>query len=153
MSNLSLGDIEVSGDIDIFILEDTTIYQKRLVTCLRSIGFKGKITIASSLTEAKKLITVERPGLILSDWNLPDGFGIDFLKLVRSHKKFDQVPVLMVTTMDDVSKIVEAIRQGADDYVVKPFYENDVIEKLAFAFEKRQPKIDSLSLGLTLKPT
>lgn len=139
MGKLVLGEIEIDDDIDVFALEDTVLYQKRLQTCLRSIGFKGKITVAGTLAEAKKLITSEKPGLIISDWNLPDGIGIDFLKLVRSEKRFDQVPVLMVTNKDDISKIIEAIRSGADDYVLKPFYEIDVIEKLAYAFEKRIP--------------
>ena len=140
MSTISLGDMQINGETEVFVLEDTLLYQKRLMTCLRTIGFKGKITIAGSVSEATNLIKTARPGLILSDWNLPDGFGIDFLKLVRSEKRFDHVPMLMVTTMDDVSKIMEAIKSGADDYIVKPFYEIDVIEKLSFAFEKRLPK-------------
>lgn len=140
MARILIGDAEVSDDMDIFFLEDSPVYQKRLVTCVRSIGLKGKVTMAGTVAEAMKLITVARPGLIFSDWNLPDGIGLDFLKLVRGEKKFDQVPLIMVTTMDDISKITAAMKHGADDYVVKPFYETEMVEKLSFAFEKRQPK-------------
>lgn len=150
MGLLKLGEAEVSANIDVFILEDTPLYQKRVVACLKAIGFTGKLTIAGSLAEAKKLITVERPGLILSDWNLPDGIGIDFVKLVRSEKKFDQTPIIMVTTMDEVSHIIKALQVGADDYVVKPFYESDVSEKLGFAFEKRLAQ-GPQTLGFTPK--
>lgn len=150
MSTITLGDIQISAETEVFFLEDTLLYQKRLMTCLRTIGFKGKITIAGNVSEAAKLITTAKPGLILSDWNLPDGFGIDFLKLVRSEKRFDHVPMLMVTTMDDVSKIMEAIKSGADDYIVKPFYEIDVVEKLSFAFEKRLPKENPISPSIKI---
>src|SRR6476469_1234571 len=150
MGLFNLGDVQLSDELEVFILEDTPLYQKRLITCLKSIGFKGRIIVAASLAEAKKLIQTENPSLILSDWNLPDGVGIDFVKLIRAEKKFDSVPVLMVTTMDDASNMIQALQKGADDYIVKPFYENDVIEKLSFAFEKR--KGTGLSLELKLSP-
>ncbi len=151
---ITLNDIEVRENLDIFVLEDTLTYQKRMITSIRSIGFKGKIVVAASLAEANRLITIENPGLILSDWNLPDGTGIDFLKNIRSHKKFDTVPFLMVTTMGEASNVVTALKAGADGYVVKPMYESDLIEKLAFAFEKRMSSEESGGLdlsGITLK--
>lgn len=152
MSSFLLGDIEINDSIDVFILEDSTVYQKRMISCLKSIGFKGKVTVAGSLAEAHKLIATAKPGLILSDWNLPDGFGLDFLKMIRSERKFDEVPILMVTTEGEVGKILSAVSSGADGYVLKPFYEDDVIGKLSFAFEKRSPKEKSIFLELMPVP-
>ena len=153
MGKIKIGHVEVDDKLEIFILEDTVMYQKRMITSLKSIGFKGKITVSNSVVAAQKQITVENPGLILLDWNLPDGLGIEFLKFLRGEKKFNHVPILMVTTEGDSSHVIEAVMNGADDYVVKPYYETDLVEKFSYAFEKRMAKDDPNEITLDLRNT
>lgn len=57
--------------------------------------------------------------LILLDLNLPDGHGLDFLRALR--KRADATPVIILTAMDQVSRRIEGLNAGADDYLVKPF--------------------------------
>ncbi len=137
MTDLILDEIAVPDNLSFFYLEDTPLFQKKMLSGLADIGFKGSITVAATLKEANELLPKQKPKFILSDWNLPDGVGIDFLKTVRSDKYYDAVPFLMVTTMDDIDNILEAITHGADGYIVKPWSEKDLIDKIAFAYNKR----------------
>lgn len=137
MSKIYLNEIAVPNDLHIFILEDEAFFQKKMMETLGDIGFKGKVTLAKNVEEAKGQFENSKPDFILSDWNLPDGIGIEFLKTVRANSSFDHVPFLMVTTMDDIGNILEAVNLGADGYIVKPWEESDVIEKMGHAFEKR----------------
>lgn len=137
MSKIKLLDIEVSADLNVFILEDTPLYQKKMVSTLMEIGFNGKFNIAPSLKVAAELSRTEKIDLFLLDWNLPDGTGLDFLKTLKVMPQFEKTPVLMVTTMDDISNILSAVGEGVDGYIVKPYENEEVIEKLSFAFEKK----------------
>ena len=74
--------------------------------------------------EALRLMQQPRPDLVLLDIHLPEVDGIDMLRAIRDG---GQTPVIMVTTLaDDVVKLL-ALRQGADDYVVKPFNPPEVV--------------------------
>ncbi len=134
---IKFDDIEIPSTVHFFILEDTLIYQKRIQACLKDLGFTGKITLASTIHEAKTLLEGNMPDCFLCDWNLPDGIGPDFVKYVRAKLELKNSPILMITTMDNASNMIQAIQLGADGYVVKPYYHNAVLETLAFAFDKR----------------
>lgn len=58
-------------------------------------------------------------GLILSDWNMPNMDGLEFLRRVRELS--EQVPFIMITTEAERSRVVSAIQAGVSDYLVKPF--------------------------------
>ncbi len=132
-----LDDVTAPEGTTFFILEDSLMYQKKMVAAIRDIGFKGKITISSSIEEATRKLEEGVPGFFLSDWNLPDGKGIDFLKIVRAKSHLNAVPFLIVTTMDSIDNILDAIKSGADGYIVKLWEKEDLLEKMSFAFEKR----------------
>lgn len=137
MAMITLDEILIPQDISFLILEDTPVFQKKLLMSLGDIGFSGKISIASTILEAEELIAKFKFDFILSDWNLPDGQGIEFLRTVRSINDYVRTPVLMVTTIDDIDNILEAVSEGADGYIVKPWQEKDLIEKISFAYNKR----------------
>jgi two-component system chemotaxis response regulator CheY len=65
--------------------------------------------------------------LIISDWNMPNMSGIEFLKRVRSSEKHKTTPFLMVTAEATRENIIEAIGAGASNYVVKPV-QADIVE-------------------------
>ncbi len=135
-SKINLCGVEVDPESHFFLLEDTVSYQTEISNTIRSLGFRGKITIAGSLKEGLEILNEITPDLVLCDWNLPDGIGFDFLRALRKAKRFKEIPVLMITTMDDISNILSAVKEGADGYIVKPFEADDFAEKISFAFEK-----------------
>jgi two-component system, chemotaxis family, chemotaxis protein CheY len=71
-----------------------------------------------------------RVSLILVDWNMPEMNGIEFLRNLRAEPQFGSVPVMMVTTETEAGQISAALEAGANEYVIKPFTEETIEEKL-----------------------
>lgn len=137
MSKIQIGSSTLASDTHFFLLEDSPEYQKKLLQTLKALGFIGKVTLAETVEEAKQKTASETFDFFFSDWNLPDGMGIEFLKSVRSNKDHDDKPFLMVTTLDDISNILEATNHGSDGFVVKPYEMEDLVEKMDFALERK----------------
>ena len=138
MSTVVIDEISMPADMYFLILEDTEIFQKKLVQTLNDLGFTGNITMTDTVASALEALNENQPDFILSDWNLPDGKGIDFLKKVRADSKYSTTPFVMVTTMDSIDDILDAVTIGADDYVVKPWEEKEMAEKISSAYAKRK---------------
>ena len=68
----------------------------------------------------------DAPRLVLLDWNMPGKSGLELCKLLREQPNAHLTYILMVTGKDDRDDIVEALQAGADDYVVKPFDEEEL---------------------------
>jgi len=68
--------------------------------------------------------------VIVTDWNMPEMSGIDFVRAVRAAAATKDVPVLMVTTNAAKDDIVEALKVGVNSYVVKPFTPDTMKEKI-----------------------
>ena len=75
-------------------------------------------------------INFVRVDVIVTDWNMPEMSGIDFIRHVRATPATKHVPVLMVTTNAAKDDIVEALKVGVNSYVVKPFTPDTMKEKI-----------------------
>lgn len=73
----------------------------------------------------------EHAVLAMVDWNMPELDGLGFVKAVRAERRFDGVRLVMVTTEIDKAHVVDALAAGADEYVMKPFTREALVEKLA----------------------
>lgn len=122
--------------IKILILDDSEIIRKTEMKILKALGFKGPIFQAETVRAAEEIIQKEDIQFFILDWNLPDGTGFNYLKTIRKMDKFSNVPVLMVTTEDEVGKMLEAIEEGASNYCTKPIGVEDFVEKFQGAYEK-----------------
>ncbi|HMV39132.1 response regulator [Plasticicumulans sp.] len=72
------------------------------------------------------------PGIevALVDWNMPVMNGYDFIKAVRAQPKYARLTMMMVTTETEMSQVVRALAAGANEYVMKPFTADALVEKL-----------------------
>ena len=73
----------------------------------------------------------EVPDLALIDWNMPVMNGLEFVSKARGDPRLREMTLVMVTTESEQSQIVRALAAGAHEYVIKPFTEGAMIEKLA----------------------
>jgi len=67
---------------------------------------------------------------VLVDWNMPEMNGYDFVVAVRALPAYRAMPIMMVTTETEMSQVVRALEAGADEYVMKPFTRDSLMEKL-----------------------
>ena len=75
------------------------------------------------------------PDLILCDWNMPELDGLEFLTKVKGSSDYKSIPVIMVTTESEKSKVIEAIKAGVNNYVSKPFTPEGLKEKVVQTFK------------------
>jgi len=68
--------------------------------------------------------------LVLLDWNMPRMTGIEVLRALKADDRFKAIPVMMVTTEVERAKVVEAVSNGAKNYVMKPFSHEDLMAKI-----------------------
>jgi two-component system chemotaxis response regulator CheY len=66
-------------------------------------------------------LRAEQVGLIISDWIMPEMTGIDFLRACKDDPDLKRIPFIMVTAEAQKESVVEAIKGGVDNYIVKPF--------------------------------
>lgn len=80
--------------------------------------------------EALKAVAAEKPDMIFMDWNMPNLSGIETLKKLKADPATQPIPVIMVTSESEKTNIIEAVKSGAANYVVKPFNADTIKEKL-----------------------
>jgi len=112
----------------VLVVDDSQIMRKIIIGALRNESVKN-ISEASDGLEAYEAVQ-KNPDidLILMDWNMPSLNGVDAVKKIRTTNP--NVPIIMVTTEAEQHRVVEAIKSGANDYLVKPFSPKDIKSKL-----------------------
>lgn len=81
------------------------------------------------IDDAREAFVAVRYELLLLDFNLPDGRGLDFLRELR--RDGSKVPVIVLTAMDQIASRIEGLNSGADDYLVKPFDLSELSARVA----------------------
>lgn len=122
-------------NITFLILEDMDHLRQLMVKDLRAIGVMGKIHEAPNVQAAIKISSTEEIGFVISDWNLPDGTGHDFLKKFRAVERYKKTPYIMCTTNSEIKYFLDAIASGANDFVVKPWDANELKKKIRLTWE------------------
>ena len=111
------------------VIDDSKSIRSILTKILVEIGFS--VSEAANGLEALEVIKQEKADLALVDWNMPDMNGFEFIQEVRKDNTYKDMKLMMVTTETEMNKVVEALEAGANEYVMKPFTKEMIIEKLA----------------------
>lgn len=109
----------------ILLVEDNEAIIMGLEYLLTQEGYQAET--ARSIKEAYAAVEKETVDLILLDISLPDGNGFDFCKYV---KKYSDISVIFLTAREEETDVVEGLDMGADDYVVKPFRNRELISRI-----------------------
>lgn len=120
------------ADTNILVVDDMMTMRKLVKKALTELGF-SKITEAdngaNALSKFREATTAGVPfQLIISDWNMPEMTGIEFLKKVRETQK--ALPFILVTAESEKSQVIEALQAKVSGYIVKPFTAQQIGEKL-----------------------
>lgn len=121
--------------LDILIVDDSAAIRKILQRVLRQTDIPiGTVFEASDGREALETLKGQTVGLILSDINMPNMNGLEFLSEVKASDAWKHLPVVMVSTEGSQAKVLEAVQLGAAGYVRKPFNADQIKEKLTALF-------------------
>jgi two-component system chemotaxis response regulator CheY len=104
----------------VMIVDDSRIMRNTVKGTFSGISSSCKFVEAQDGEEALALLEEQTIHLVLLDWNMPKLSGIDFLKQVRAIDKFKDIPIIMVTSEAAKFNVIEALKNGATDYITKP---------------------------------
>lgn len=106
----------------ILIADDMMTMRKIVVKTLKDLGFEDVQDAADGLLAFEKLkASTPNIQLIISDWNMPNCTGLDFLKKVRADAVYAKVPFIMLTAETEKHQVMEALKAGVSHYCIKPF--------------------------------
>lgn len=124
-------------EVGILVVDDVNTMRVQIKDLLKQFGFR-KVTLANNGEEAKAILESEPVHLIMCDWHMAPVDGIEFLKYVRSHNKHKDTPFIMVTAEGTKERVVEAIKSGVDDYLVKPLTPEQIQNKVYGVLLRKQ---------------
>jgi two-component system chemotaxis response regulator CheY len=112
------------------VVDDSKIMRNIIKNTLTSLKMPCQFLEASDGSEALQLLLSQQIHIVLLDWNMPKLSGIDFLKKVRAMSIYKTLPIIMITSEAARYDVIEALKQGATDYIVKPVNERVFTEKV-----------------------
>jgi two-component system chemotaxis response regulator CheY len=122
-------------DIRILVVDDFATMRKVIKNLLKQAGYNN-IVEAEDGAEALKVLKSRKVEFIISDWNMPNMNGLEFLKAVRADAELSGLPFLMVTAEALQENVVMAVKAGVSDYIVKPFTAEVINEKIEKILKK-----------------
>ncbi|CCD37687.1 C4-dicarboxylate transport transcriptional regulatory protein [Candidatus Paraburkholderia kirkii UZHbot1] len=128
--------------LQVIFIEDDELVRRASVQSLQLAGFD--VTGHGSVESAARAIGASFPGVIVSDIRLPGASGLDLLAQCR--ERAPEVPVILVTGHGDISMAVQAMRDGAYDFIEKPFASERLIEAVRRALERRSLVLENQAL-------
>lgn len=111
----------------LLVVDDSFAMRRIVIKALQEIGFTD-IVEAGDGEEA--LLKMKGIQFCITDWNMPNLNGIQMVKKMKENPDFKAIPILMVTTEGQKENVVEAIKSGVNDFLVKPFKAENLKEKI-----------------------
>jgi two-component system chemotaxis response regulator CheY len=122
--------------VKVLVVDDFPTMRRIVKNLLKQLGFENIDEAEDGVVALNKLRNGGF-GLIVSDWNMPNMEGIDLLRAIRQDPTIKDIPFLMVTAEAEKEKVIEAIKAGVDNYIVKPFTAEVLKEKLEKIAERK----------------
>ena len=119
----------------ILLIEDDPTFAKIVTTFLTKKGYQ--IDTASNLKAGEQLLRLEKFDLLLLDYRLPDGIGLELIAKMGTH--FPALPIVIITSFDDVRTAVKSIQSGAFEYIIKPINPDELLLVIESALDKKEP--------------
>ena len=113
------------------VVDDSRIMRNIVKLAFSDLKIPCQFLEAANGKDALQLLMANKVHLVLLDWNMPELSGIDFLKQVRGMDQYKELPIIMVTSESAKYNVIEALKSGATDYIIKPVNQKTFMEKLS----------------------
>ena len=121
----------------VLVVEDETPIREMLCFVLEQNGFEP--VEAADFAQGVAQVVEPFPDLILLDWMLPGGSGIQFIKQMKQDELTRQIPIIMLTARGEEEDKVRGLEVGADDYITKPFSPKELTARLKAVIRRAVP--------------
>jgi len=113
----------------IITVDDSSTMRRIIKNTLQKLGFNNILEAGNGI-EGLNVMAKNKIDLLITDWNMPEMDGLTFVKAVRAKPEYKELPILMVTTEAAKEDILTALRNGVNNYIVKPFTPETLQEKV-----------------------
>ena len=117
------------ADLKILAVDDSPTMRRIIINTLKRAGY-NEVVEATDGKDAIAKMKVEEVNFVITDWNMPEMDGLTFVTTLRSMEEYKSIPILMVTTRSVRDDIVDALKAGVNNYIVKPFTPDTLKQKI-----------------------
>ncbi len=138
---------------NILLVEDEPAIQELLAFNVAQCGYNA--IQAYDISDAMTHISRVLPDIILLDWMLPGGSGVELARRLRADQRTRNVPIIMLTARTDERDKILGLESGADDYITKPFSPRELMARIRAVLRRRAPQMSDETVaanGLELSP-
>ena len=137
----------------VLVVEDESAIAELISINLRHAGYE--VTIATTADQAASLVDRVLPDLVLLDWMLPAGSGLQLARRWRGDARTKELPIIVLTARNEEADKISGLDAGADDYLTKPFSTKELLARMRAVLRRKAPEaLDSAVevAGLRLDP-
>ncbi|RLJ71130.1 two-component system chemotaxis response regulator CheY [Hydrogenivirga caldilitoris] len=120
--------------IKILVVDDMSTMRRIIKTILNQLGYTN-IEEAENGKQALAKLKKEKYDFVVTDWNMPEMDGLSLVKAIRNDEELKHIPILMVTAEAKKENVMEALKAGVNNYIVKPFTPEVLKEKMEKIFK------------------
>lgn len=121
-------------DARILVVDDMSTMRRIIKTILNQLGYSN-VDEAENGKQALAKLKNEKYDFVITDWNMPEMDGLTLVKEIRNDPDLKHLPVLMVTAEAKKENVLEALKAGVNNYIVKPFTPEVLKEKMEKIFK------------------
>lgn len=137
------------GSLRFLVVDDATFTRDLIKKTLRNVFPGCEVFDAPSARKAQFMLRQQAVDVILSDWEMPDMNGEEFLRWVRSEEAYAKTPFIIVSSRGEREFVARAIEAGVNDYLGKPFTPDDLLQKVSKQLRRIGKSTSSLRGGTT----
>jgi two-component system phosphate regulon response regulator PhoB len=112
----------------VLVVDDEFAIRDMLRMALEIVDFR--CLEADNIQDAHAIVVDQRPDIVLLDWMLPGGSGIELLRRLKRDEATQEIPVIMLTAKTTEDNVIQGLEVGADDYITKPFAPRELIARI-----------------------
>jgi len=116
--------------LKLLVVDDSSTMRRIIKNTLARIGHKDVLEAADGKEAWQVMQENSDIDVLITDWNMPEMNGLELVKKVRAESKYNDLPIIMVTTEGGKKEVITALKAGVNNYIVKPFTPQVLKEKL-----------------------
>ncbi|MFA6144875.1 MAG: response regulator [Sulfurimonas sp.] len=115
----------------LLVVDDSSTMRRIIKNTLSRLGYDNVLEGEDGIQGWTVLNENTDISMLITDWNMPEMNGLELVKKVRADARFNDLPIIMVTTEGGKAEVITALKAGVNNYIVKPFTPQVLKEKLA----------------------
>lgn len=114
----------------LLVVDDSSTMRRIIKNTLARLEYKDVLEAEHGVEAWQIMCENDDIDVLITDWNMPEMNGLELVKKVRAESKYEDMPIIMVTTEGGKTEVIVALKAGVNNYIVKPFTPAVLKEKL-----------------------